>query len=76
MNEFKKKTVGFVEMMPVTLIGRSDRGTVFTQTKDGVRAFQDPGIKTMEPGHYLHHDKKGVPFHMTVCDCVEPTQTA
>lgn len=76
MKEFKKKTVGFVQMAPVTLIGKSDRGTIFTQTKDGVQSFQDPGISNMEPGRYLHHDKKGEPFIMTVCDCVAPKQTA
>lgn len=75
MKEFRNKTVGFVENMPVTLIGKSDRGTVFTQTKDGVRIFQDPGIKAMNPGQYIHHDKKGSPFLMTVCDCVQPKQT-
>lgn len=74
MNEFKKKTVGFVENMPVTLIGKSDRGTVFAQTKTGVRAFQDPGIRSMDPGRYIHHDKKGSPFLLTVCDCMQPKQ--
>lgn len=72
MKEFHKKTVGFVNDMPVTLIGKSDRGMVFTQTKDGVTAFQDPGIINMSPGKYVHHDRGAKPFLMTVCDCVQP----
>lgn len=72
MKEFRKKTVGFVNDMPVTLIGKSDRGMVFTQTKDGVTAFQDPGVTKMVPGKYVHHDRDAKPFLMTVCDCVQP----
>lgn len=72
MLEFRKKTVGFVNQEPVTLLGKSPRGTVFAQTAKDVHVFDDPGIAQVEAGHYLHDNKRGDQIIISVCDCVQP----
>lgn len=73
MNDFKQKTVGFVNYKPVTLIGKSPRGVVFTQTEDGVRSFQAVNdLHKVKPAHYFHRDTRGNDFVLTVCQCNQP----